>query len=223
MTGASGLAAMKRNDGQTDVYLELNPGETVIVSTSGQHFTGDAYAYYQNAGEPNPVSGSWTVSFVQGGPQLPASITVDSLGSWTDFVGDEYKSFSGTAVYTTTINKVPVADVIKLDLGSVAENASVYLNGDYIGTVIDSPYQLYIPAEKFKGQDELVVRVANSMANRIAYMDKKGVDWKIFYNVNMSARKKENLKNGIFDASNWEPKPSGLLGPVMLIPVVVKQ
>lgn len=84
MTGASGLAAMKRNDGQTDVYLELNPGETVIVSTSGQHFTGDAYAYYQNAGEPNPVSGSWTVSFVQGGPQLPASITVDSLGSWTD-------------------------------------------------------------------------------------------------------------------------------------------
>ena len=84
-------------------------------------------------------------------------------------------------------------------------NASVYLNGEYIGTVIDSPYQLYIPAEKFKGQDELVVRVANSMANRIAYMDKKGVDWKIFYNVNMSARKKENVKNGIFDASDWEP------------------
>lgn len=37
MTGASGLAAMKRNDGQTDVYLELNPGETVIVSTSSQN------------------------------------------------------------------------------------------------------------------------------------------------------------------------------------------
>lgn len=49
------------------------------------------------------------------------------------------------------------------------------------------------------------------------------MDWKIFYNVNMSARKKENVKNGIFDASNWEPKPSGLLGPVMLIPVVVKR
>lgn len=29
------------------------------------------------------------------------------------------------------------------------------------------------------------------MANRIAYMDKKGVDWKIFYNVNMSARKRK--------------------------------
>ena len=93
----------------------------------------------------------------------------------------------------------------------------------YIFPVIDSPYQLYIPAEKFKGQDELVVRVANSMANRIAYMDKKGVDWKIFYNVNMSARKKENVKNGIFDASDWEPKSSGLLGPVTLTPAMVKQ
>ena len=40
------------------------------------------------------------------------------------------------------------------------------------------------------------------------HFDKKGMDWKIFYNVNMSARKKENVKNGIFDASNWEPKPS---------------
>lgn len=45
---------------------------------------------------------------------------------------------------------MPVADVIKLNLGTVAENASVYLNGEYIGTVIDSPYQLYIPAENSK-------------------------------------------------------------------------
>ena len=55
------------------------------------------------------------------------------------------KLFLEQPFITTTINKVPVADVIKLNLGTVAENASVYLNGEYIGTVIDSPYQLYIP------------------------------------------------------------------------------
>ena len=65
------------------------------------------------------------------------------------------------------------------------------------------------------------VRVANSMANRIAYMDKKGVDWKIFYNVNMSARKKENVKNGIFDASDWEPKSSGLLKKGLISPIAI--
>jgi len=31
------------------------------------------------------------------------------------------------------------------------------------------------------------------------------------------------VKNGIFDASDWEPKSSGLLGPVTLTPAMVKQ
>ena len=35
--------------------------------------------------------------------------------------------------------------------------------------------------------------------------------------------RQENVKNGIFDASDWEPKSSGLLGPVTLTPAMVKQ
>lgn len=219
MNGKSGLAAIKNEGKQTKVFLQLNPGETIIVSTSGQNFIGDAYAFYQEDGVVVPVAGQWNITFVQGGPQLPASLVVDNLKSWTELAGEEYQSFSGTAVYQTTIKDVPQTEVIKLDLGSLAENASVYLNGEYMGTLMSSPYQLYIQSDRFKGNDKLEVRVANSMANRIAYMDKKGINWKIFYNVNMSGRKKEDVKNGIFDASNWEPKPSGLLGPVTLTPV----
>ena len=48
-------------------------------------------------------------------------------------------------------------------------------------------------------------------------MDRNNIPWKTFYNINMSARLKENLKNGIFDASAWKPLPSGLQGPVKLI------
>jgi hypothetical protein len=51
------------------------------------------------------------------------------------------------------------------------------------------------------------------MANRIAYMDRNNIPWKIFYNTNMPARKRENVKNGLFDASAWKPLPSGLSGP----------
>ena len=80
MTGASGLAAMKRNDGQTDVYLELNPGETVIVSTSGLNFTGDAYAYYQEGGESIPVSGNWTVSLFKEVLSFPSFHNSGQLG-----------------------------------------------------------------------------------------------------------------------------------------------
>jgi hypothetical protein len=57
------------------------------------------------------------------------------------------------------------------------------------------------------------------MANRIIYMDRNNIPWKKFYNINMSARKKENLKNGVFDASAWQPLASGLSGPVTLTPV----
>jgi hypothetical protein len=54
------------------------------------------------------------------------------------------------------------------------------------------------------------------MANRIADLDKRNVFWKKFYNINFPARRAENRKNGLFDASGWEPRESGLLGPVNL-------
>jgi hypothetical protein len=35
----------------------------------------------------------------------------------------------------------------------------------------------------------------------------------------MAARLKQNNKNGIFDASEWESRESGLIGPVTLVPL----
>ena len=57
------------------------------------------------------------------------------------------------------------------------------------------------------------------MANRIAYMDRSNIPWKIFYNTNMPARRRENLKNGLFDAGAWKPSVSGLSGPITLTPL----
>jgi len=46
------------------------------------------------------------------------------------------------------------------------------------------------------------------------------VEWKKFYNINMSARLPENRgADGLFTAAKWEPRPSGLLGPVTLTPL----
>jgi len=66
--------------------------------------------------------------------------------------------------------------------------------------------------------NKLEIVIANLMANRIAYMDRNKLPWKIFYNINMPARKKENSRDGLFDASAWSPMPSGLSGPVTLTP-----
>ena len=57
------------------------------------------------------------------------------------------------------------------------------------------------------------------MANRIADMDKKGIVWKKFYNINFPARFAQNRGvDGLFTAINWEPAASGLLGPVTIQP-----
>jgi hypothetical protein len=42
------------------------------------------------------------------------------------------------------------------------------------------------------------------------------VFWKKFYNVNFPARMAENRVDGLFDASQWQPEDSGLIGPVTL-------
>jgi hypothetical protein len=57
------------------------------------------------------------------------------------------------------------------------------------------------------------------MANRIAYLDRNNIEWKKFYNINMPARMRQNTKNGIFDASSWQPRESGLIGPVTITPM----
>ena len=76
--------------------------------------------------------------------------------------------------------------------------------------------QEIIDSRQLKQTNTLVINVSNLMANRIAYMDRNNIPWKKFYNVNMAARLRQNTKDGIFDASAWEPRESGLIGPVTI-------
>jgi hypothetical protein len=105
-----------------------------------------------------------------------------------------------------------------LDLGTVNESADVSLNGVPLGTLIGPTYQVDVDPALLKERNVLEISVSNLMANRIATMDRKKIPWKKFYNVNFPSRKAENRVKGLFEASQWLPKPSGLLGPVRLIP-----
>jgi hypothetical protein len=58
-----------------------------------------------------------------------------------------------------------------------------------------------------------MIEVTNLSANRIRDLDRKGTGWKKFYDINIVSHLYEP-----FDASGWPLKPSGLLGPVKLIP-----
>ena len=126
------------------------------------------------------------------------------------------KNFSGTVKYSITFDKPNNSPAYVLDFGKINATAEVILNGKKVGTLIGPTFQLVIPGENFRQSNTLEIIVSNLMANRIAYMDRNKINWKKFYNINMPARKKENSKDGLFDASAWDPVPSGLIGPVTI-------
>ena len=210
----------KSNSRQSRVYLQLNPGETMILQ---------GYPYSLDLteepiwGEPvskTALEGEWSVNFIAGGPGLPAPYKTSELGSWTS-QSDELKKFSGTASYRIRFVRPAVeAPAWELDLGRVCESAVVSLNGEKLGTLVGPAWKMIIDTKKLKDTNELEIHVTNLMANRVIDMDKRGENYKKFYNINFAARSRENLgEDGLFTAAGWEPLESGLIGPVSLSPV----
>jgi hypothetical protein len=192
----------------------------VVVQTYLSNKTGDSYPYVQTQAQAQNLEGNWTIDFLDGGPVLPPKVATPKLGSWTELPGDDVKNFSGSAKYSITFQR-PFGNspAWLLNLGEVHETAEVILNGKRIATVIGPVFHVVFPSSLLRQTNSLEIVVSNLMANRIAYMDRNNLPWKIFYNTNMPARKRENIKNGLFDASSWNPLPSGLIGPVTLTPV----
>jgi hypothetical protein len=173
------------------------------------------------AGAAQVITGTWTIRFIAGGPEFPPEVKTTKLGSWTTLGGEEVKRFSGTATYTIAL-PLPAgrAGGWLLDLGSVRHSARVRWNGQEISVLTGPTYRTFIDRGLAREMNVLEVSVSNLMANRIADMDRRGVVWKKFYNVNFPANRAENRNAaGLFDASKWAPLDSGLLGPVTLTPV----
>ncbi len=223
MQQRSGLAKTRKGDNETlEVMLQLEPGESCVIQTSAAPLKAALFPYTQTAGDLITLSGKWDIQFNQGGPVLPSPVSVASLESWTKFDIAGVKTFSGTATYTTHFQYSNTAgtDACLLDLGEVKESATVILNGKKLATLIGPGYTVTIPAAVLQPFNTLTVIVTNGMANRIIDLDKKGVTWKKFYNINMSARLAENRgPDGLFTAAKWDPRASGLLGPVTLQPL----
>ena len=220
MREEKGIAATRQSgSGDTEVYLQLAPGESCVLKAFDKPLKGPSFAYFKTAGEAQPLNGKWSLRFTTGGPELPAAVETDKLGSWTDLEGEAVKRFSGTAVYTISFAR-PGQGEWALDLGRVAESARVKLNGNDLGALINAPYRIHISKELLKEQNTLEVAVSNLMTNRVIDLDRRGVNWKKFYNTNMPARRRENAgPDGLFNAARWTPRESGLIGPVALIPV----
>ena len=219
MNGKMGIAQTRKDAaGYIEVYLPMNTDESYIVQTAAGSAKGVLYPYIKTAPSGTEITGEWALSFTDGGPVLPAAVKLNIVQPWTNFEDNSYKIFSGTASYRISFKKpAGTAKQYVLDLGKVYESAQLFINGKKIASLIGPDYTVVIDATVLKAVNTMEVKVSNSMANRIIDMDKRQVFWKKFNNTNFPARFPQNRgAAGIFDASKWDPKISGLAGPVTL-------
>ncbi|MFC0877518.1 glycosyl hydrolase [Saccharicrinis sp. FJH2] len=216
-TGEYGKTQLKEDGNKTTVHLVLNQGESLILQIWNKDVAADPYPYWTEGSAVVALDKNWNLVFKDGGPEIPESVQNVGLGSWTS-LSEPASWFSGTAVYSTEFSKPEAStDAWKLDLGTVNETAEVFLNGNSLGTLTGPDFTLVIDSSLVQDQNKLEVYVTNKMANRIIYMDKHHMPYRIFYNINFAAHLRENMgPDGKFTAINWEPVPSGLTGPVVL-------
>jgi hypothetical protein len=224
MSGLVGVAATRLNAAnRLQVHMQLAAGQSLILRAwAGQKTVkGPAWVYRETAGRPQTISGDWQVSFVAGGPTLPARFQTDRLASWTTFPDAGVQAFAGTARYEIKFDLQEASFATRhasfvLDLGDVRQSARVTLNGKDYGTLIASPFRVTVDHLKPTG-NVLEVEVTSVAANRIRDLDRRGVKWKTFHDINIV-----DINYKPFDASHWPLTDCGLLGPVTLTPVTAE-
>ncbi len=220
MTGRTGLVNSRERDEQVEVYLQLEPGETRILRIySDRTIKGDYWPVLGAASKGIPVMGTWHVDFVEGGPELPQGTTMDTLKCWTRLGDERALRFAGAARYTIDVNLPVMKKTLRwiLDLGDVRESARITVNNQPVGVLVAHPFRIDVSDYIRNGKNEITFEVTNLSANRIRDLDIQGVGWKKFYDANIVTHMYEP-----FDASSWDLKPSGLLGPVTIIPYPLK-
>jgi hypothetical protein len=210
--GEFGLAETEKLDNAQNVRLQLKSGEAVIIKLTNTNEVAQKWRYLGEEVESVNVCKTWKLTFKDGGPELPGAKKLDQLKSWTELGDSTANKYAGTGIYETEFNFKPRKDLeYVLDLGKVAESARVWVNGEDLGIIWSSPFELRIGKSLKKGKNHIKIEVNNLMANKIKDLDQKKIQWRNYHEINFV-----NIDYKEFDASNWKLMPSGLLGPVLI-------
>lgn len=215
MSGRVGFGALRQShSGCAEVFLQLDPHQSMILRAfSRKPAAASRWTYTRPVADAMPLVGTWQVEFIEGGPEIPAPVTTNTLKSWAMLGDEKAQRFAGTARYTLGFDVPTAGRSFQLDLGEVAQSARVRLNGRDLGTLLMVPFRVLADGLKPSG-NRLEIEVTSTSANRIRDLDRRGVLWKNFRDINFVG-----IDYKPFDASNWPLHDAGLLGPVTIRPV----
>lgn len=208
MSGAKGKAKLRNNEAKTEVYLQLKPGESILIKTFNKEVESAEWNYVTPTKERVELKNDWTLRFPESDPAIDETFRLNELTSWTEIDHDSLKVNRGTGVYSLTFQfrKNSNSEYL-LSLGDVRESARVTINGLDAGTLYAVPLETKIGNLLQDGKNTIEIAVTNLPANRIADYDRKGVVWRIFQEINFVSI---TYKPTQFD--KWDILPSGLLG-----------
>lgn len=205
------------------ILVDLKSGESMILQTFNSPLAASDVEgltvkprISENATTIDITNNPWTLSFTEEAPKVDQTFKLDKLQTWENLDNDSVKVTMGTGVYTTnvklTAKQLKDAKGWMIDLGDVRESARVYVNGKLLGCAWSVPYQLDLGKAFKPGVNTLRIEVTNLPANRIADLDRRGVKWRKFEEINVVDI---NYKKTTYE--NWEPVPSGLNSTVKLV------
>ena len=220
----NGEVTRAKIDDQGRVHIQLRSGESILLRTFNNTNTEAAglpqHKYYNCLDYRASKLTGWTLSFRDAAPTpITKTWSMESPKSWTELSDQLLNETMATGVYKTTfrMGKIQPLSAFVLDLGDVRETAHVIVNGKDCGTLFSVPYRIDITQYLREGDNTLEVEVCNLPANRIAALDRQGVQWRKFKEINVVDL---NYKRNHYD--NWTPVPSGLCSEVKIIPAVVE-
>jgi hypothetical protein len=157
------------------------------------------------------LAGDWNLHFPPNWG-APPEVSVAAFRSWTDFDQSGIRYFSGTATYHRELNltaeDLRSGAALDLDLGDVRETAEVRVNGVLAATLWKKPYRVRIDSFLHTGTNSIDIAVTNLWVNRLVG------------DLQPNAAHHYTWTNIKKFQPNSPLLPSGILGPVRLIPVM---
>ncbi len=228
------VAVTEKSDDSTTVQLDLAPYDsTIVVFTKRSLPVRTPVEWAGEVPPPIDLSSGWTVRFGKDG----APLAMNTLASWTALTNEV--NFSGVATYEKTITVAPGmlqnGLSLSLDFGQgkptqeqgrvagyraeldapVREVAIVYLNGQRAGSVWCPPYSMDVTGKLKVGENQIRIEVANLAVNYMSGIKLPNYDYEGLVRKYGNRFQPQNL-------DEIEPLPSGLLGPVRLVPTVAR-
>jgi predicted GH43/DUF377 family glycosyl hydrolase len=174
VTGEQRMATdWSMQDGRTNMSLRLPPnGALFVIFRKGTR----AKEMHRAVNWPElqatqTLNNDWQVTFdtTKGGPA--GVVHFAELRDWSKDTAAQIRYYSGTALYKKRFRWSPgkkdTLSRVFLDLGRVANMAEVTVNGIHCGVAWTAPYRVDITAGLREGENELVIAVTNTWANRL--------------------------------------------------------